>query len=404
MVVDMSMKRGFFDICSMRACGESSMSWDPQSPYNELPPLPPAVDIESKAILKACIGARAALAELRAAAKTIPNEAVLINAIPLLEARASSAIENIVTTTDELFRQAQLDETSADPATKEALRYRTALRDGFERLKERPLTTNTAIEICRTITGASISIRSTPGVALRNTKTGEIVYTPPEGEALLREKLHNWERFIHEYDSVDPLIRMAIQHYQFEAIHPFGDGNGRTGRVINVLFLIDQDLLDLPILYLSKEILDNRTAYYQKLLAVTRAKAWEDWIVFILQLTEITSKGTLAKIVAIKELMDHMSALVRERAARIYSKDLIEALFVQPYCRISTLSEMGVAKRQTASLYLSRLVELSILTELKAGREKLFINHKMVNLLKGDCNVLLQCSNTIHPSSGEVRT
>jgi Fic family protein len=209
--------------------------------------------VETKAVLKACVEARAAMAGLRQATALIPNPAVLINTIPILEAQASSEIENIVTTTDALFRHARLNELSADPATKEALRYRTALKAGFDSLKKRPLTTRTAEEICTIIRNVRMTVRKIPGTALANNATGEIIYTPPEEESRLRDKLANWERFIHESEGIDPLVRMAIAHYQFEAIHPFTDGNGRTGRIL-LLMLIEQGLLDLLILYLSRYV------------------------------------------------------------------------------------------------------------------------------------------------------
>ena len=193
------------------------------------------------------------------AGRLLPNQDVLINTIPLLEARASSEIENIVTTADQLFRYAQPGrETLADPATREALRYRTALRRGVESLKRRPLATATAVEVCRTLRGVKLDVRRVPGTALVNEGTGEVVYTPPEGEALLRTRLANWVRFLHDSEDVDPLIRMAVAHYQFEAIHPFSDGNGRTGRILNLLVLVEQELLDLPVLYLSRAIIRQR--------------------------------------------------------------------------------------------------------------------------------------------------
>ena len=221
------------------------MPFEPTKPYNTLPSLPPQAEIESRAVLKACIEARAALAELKQAGALIPNQAVLINSIPLLEAQASSEIENIVTTTDRLFQFADDREALADPATKEALRYRTALREGFESLAKHPLSTRTAVEICCTIKGVDMDVRRTPGTALVNERSGELIYTPPEGEALIRDKLANWEQFLHEAEDIDPLVRMAIGHYQFEAIHPFTDGNGRTGRVLNLLYLVDKGLLDI---------------------------------------------------------------------------------------------------------------------------------------------------------------
>ena len=222
------------------------MPFQAEQPYNDLPGLPPRAEIETKAVLKACVEARAALAEVRISGRLIPNQAILINSIPTLEAQASSEIENIVTTSDRLFRFANETSGNADPATKEALRYRTALREGFLTLERRPLSSGTAIEVCRTIKGVDMDVRTTPGTALLNDATGKIIYTPPEGAERIRDMLANWEWFIHADRSIDPLVRMAIMHYQFEAIHPFTDGNGRTGRILNLLFLVDQGLLEIP--------------------------------------------------------------------------------------------------------------------------------------------------------------
>src|SRR5256885_7268991 len=212
------------------------VGWHPDRPYNDLPRLPPALDLEPRAVLKQCVAARAALAELKQAAELIPNPAMLINTLPVLEARASSEIENIVTTADKLFQHLQAD-GNADPATKEALRYRRALLEGVKALKNRPLVTRTAETICTQIKGVEMTVRKVPGTALAKGESGGVVYTPPEGEALIRGLLANWERFLHEETSLDPVIRMAVAHYQFEAIHPFTDGNRRTGRVLNSLFL-----------------------------------------------------------------------------------------------------------------------------------------------------------------------
>jgi len=293
--------------------------WRAETPHNQLPALPPAHDLESKAVLKACITARAALAELKQAAELIPNQTMLINTIPLLEAKDSSEIENIVTTTDQLFQHVQGDGT-ADHATKEALRYRSALQRGFLSLKDRPLCTATAVEICRTLKGADMDIRRTPGTQLANDRTGEVIYTPPEGEARLRDLLANWERFLHNQTELDPLIRMAVGHYQFEAIHPFIDGNGRTGRVVNILYLIQEELLRLP---------------------------------------------------------------------KIYSRELVDVIFEQPYCRIANLVEKDIAQRQAASRYLKDLVELGVLREMPYGKEKLFIHPKLMQLLTRDSNAFV---------------
>ncbi len=363
-------------------------------PYNDLPPLPPAADIESKPLLKACIEARAALALLKGAGNLIPNQAVLINSITLLEAQASTEIENIVTTSDALFRYSQLQDQADDPATKEALRYRSALYQGFESLQRRPLTTNTAIQICSLIKNVDMQIRRVPGTALANAATGEVIYTPPEGEALLREKLANWERFIHEATDVDPLIRMAVAHYQFEAIHPFLDGNGRTGRVLNLLMLVEQGLLDLPVLYLSRYILRHRAQYYSGLLAVTREGAWEPWIAFMLAAITDTARWTTAKIQAVQQLQTGATTFVKARASKIYSRELVDMLFVQPYCRIQNLVEADIAKRQTASVYLKQLASLGMLREVKVGREKLFLHNNFVRLLTSDDHPVLAYGST----------
>lgn len=362
------------------------MPVDPRRPFNDLPQLPPTSALETVPVLRACIAARAALAELKAVGALIPDQAVLINSIPLLEAQASSEIENIVTTSDRLFRFAgRGQEVGADPATKEALRYRTALAEGFQRLSVRPLTTVSAIEICRTIKGVDIDVRSTPGTALINDATGEVIYTPPEGSERLRDLLANWERYLHTAEQdTDPLVRLAVQHYQFEAIHPFADGNGRTGRVLNLLYLVEQGLLDLPVLYLSRAIIRAKSDYYRLLLAVTTEGAWERWLLFMIEAVSETAQWTTAKVRAIRDLLDETVERIRRDAPRIYSRELAEIIFVQPYCRIGNLVEAGVAQRQSASVYLKTLANIGILEEMKAGRERLFINPALLKLLNSD--------------------
>ena len=359
-------------------------TFDPGHPYDALPPLPPDADVETKAMLKACISARAAVEGLKLAGTLIPNQSVLINTIPLLEAQASSEIESIVTTSDRLFKYAQLDGEHADPATKEALRYRTALREGADSLKTRPLSTSTAVNVCSTIQGRAMDIRRVPGTTLSNPATRDVIYTPPSGEALLRDKLANWERFIHDPTDIDPLICMAVAHYQFEAIHPFLDGNGRTGRILNQLMLVEQGLLDLPVLYLSRYIIRNKADYYSLLLGVTRDGAWEAWVLYMLEGVRSTATWTTGKIKAIHELMAHTTEYVRARAAKIYSRELVELIFVQPYSRIQNVVEAGLGHRETASGYLKALAKIGVLTEIKMGREKLFIHPKFVQLLTGD--------------------
>ncbi len=360
------------------------MPVDTTKPYNNLPNLPPSVDIETKPILKGCILARAALAELRAAGQLIPDQSVLISTIPLLEAKDSSEIENIVTTNDALFKEASETDHEGDPAAKEALRYRTALYDGYESLELRPLTTRTALEVCRTIKGFEMDVRTTPGTALKNTFTGEIIYTPPDGQQLLRDKLANWETFLNENNDIDPLIRMAVLHYQFEAIHPFTDGNGRTGRILNILILIQAGLLDAPTLYLSRHILRTKADYYRLLSDVTGKGNWEAWILYILEAVKTTAMWTNERIRVIRELMDHTSETVTVQAPKLYSRELIEIIFAQPYVRIAHLIEHGIAKRVAASKYLKQLVELGILEEEKVGRDKIFIHRKYMDLLGSD--------------------
>ncbi|MDP8568147.1 protein adenylyltransferase Fic [Methylophilus aquaticus] len=363
----------------------NAQPWQADQPYLSLPTLPPKVDIETKAILKQCITARAALAELKQAAELIPNQAVLINTLPLLEAGASSEIENIVTTTDKLFQHLR-NEDQADPATKEALRYSRALFEGFQALNQHPLNTRTIEEICTQIKGVQMNVRKVSGTALSSHKTGEVIYTPPVGEDVLRTMLANWEQFLHNEIEVDPLIRMAVTHYQFEAIHPFTDGNGRTGRIVNSLFLIQEGLLTLPILYLSRYIIKNKSDYYRLLLQVTKEQAWEDWILYILKGVEETAIWTTAKIAAMKALNEHTVEFVRQKLPKVYSHELVSLIFELPYCRISSVVDAGIAKRQSASVYLKHLVEIGVLVEVAVSKEKLFVHPKLMQLLSQDSN------------------
>lgn len=374
----MAQKSTFGD---MRAAS----GWRPDRPYNDLPRLPPAAELETKAVLKQCVTARVALAELKQAAELIPNPAMLINTLPLLEARASSEIENIVTTADKLFRHLQAD-SGADPATKEALRYRRALLEGVAALKSRPLTTRTAESICTQIKGVEMSVRRVPGTTLANDATGEVIYTPPEGEALIRDMLANWERFLHEQETIDPLVRMAAAHYQFEAIHPFTDGNGRTGRILNSLFLVEEGLLPLPILYLSRYIIANKADYYRLLLAVTREGTWEPWLLYMLRAVEETAAWTTAKIAAVRKLASETTDYVRGRLPKIYSRELVDVIFEQPYCRIANLVQAKIAHRQAASRYLKALASIDVLHEQAVGKEKVFVHPKLMKLLTRDSN------------------
>ena len=385
-LLDVSPTATYSCVMSQKArFGDTSRrpTWRPDVPHNDLPPLPPHHDLESKAVLKRCVGARAALAELKQAATLLPNPTILINTLPLLEAQASSEIEQIVTTADRLFRFASGGD-AADPPTKEALRYRHALLDGFDSLKARPLCTATAELVCSRIKDAPMRVRRVPGTALANDATSDIIYTPPEGEDRIRGLLANWERFLHGQDGagdLDPLVRMAAAHYQFKAIHPFADGNGRTGRVLNSLFLVEQKLLPLPILYLSRFIIARKAEYYGLLLGVTRDAAWEPWILFLLEGIEETAAWTTAKIDSIRQLVADTVEHVRTKAPKIYSRELVDLVFEQPYCRIANLVEAGIAGRQAASRYLQALVAVGLLREQEAGREKLFVNGRLLALL-----------------------
>lgn len=284
------------------------------------------------------------------------------------------------------FKFADSDGAQADSATKEALRYRRALYEGWQTLSQRPINTNMAESICSQIKRVDMTIRKVPGTALVNDKTGKIISTPPEGDKVLRELLSNWEKFLHQQPELDPLIRMAVMHYQFEAIHPFTDGNGRTGRILNILYLVQEELLNLPILYLSRYIIASKSQYYSNLLTVTREQEWEPWLLYMLEAVENTAQWTTQKIISIRKLADHTADYVREQLPKIYSRELIDTIFEQPYCRISNLIESNIAKRQTASEYLKKLVGIGVLVEQQVGRERLFTHPKLIWLLTTNNN------------------
>jgi len=354
--------------------------WSPYQPYNQLPD-PPATALESVAVLKATVEARAAIASLDQAVRRIPNPAVLVSAIPLLEAKASSEIENIVTTTDELFRFASDAEEKATPETKETLRYRSALFAGLESLQKRPLTASTAAEICTHIKGRQMGIRELPGTYIGNPVTKEARYTPPEGRAVIEQKLSAWEKFIHAEAQLDALVVMAAAHYQFEAIHPFSDGNGRTGRILNVLLLVEAGLIREPVLYLSRHIIRNKDEYYERLLAVTRDEDWEGWLLLMLEGVRVTSLETLEIIDQIQELQLVMREELREVTRAGANADLLDLLFEQPYCRIADVVEACQVSRPTAAKWLGALVEAKKLFDVRVGRERLFINHRFLEVL-----------------------
>jgi len=359
------------------------MTFNPKIPYNDLPPLPPRQDLETRAVLKKTVTARSALAELKGLGATIPNQAMLVDSLILQEARTSSEIENIITTSDALFQAFSAKTRQIDPVVKEVLHYREALWNGFNELKERPLlSTNLFIDLVRTIKGHTEGIRRIPGTTIANAATGEILYTPPEGEAVIRDKLKNLEDFLHTPDAVDPLVKLSAIHYQFEAIHPFADGNGRTGRIINILYLIQQGLLDLPVLYLSKAIIERKNDYYRLLRQVTEKDLWEPWILYMLEAVEQTACFTRDRILEIRALMEEtMEAARAKLPERVYSKELIETIFRQPYTKSQFLVDAKIAKRQTAAEYLRELEKNGILKAHKMGKETLYLNVKLYALL-----------------------
>lgn|SRR5680860_106925 len=355
--------------------------YNPEKPYNELPLLPPNVEVETKKILKQAIASNKILAELKGRADEIPNQLMLVNAITLQEAKDSSEIENIVTTQDTLYKAFSSNISPTDAQTKEVLRYRQALWEGYNDLNKRPLSTNSFIKIVQTIKENGSSIRNAPGTTI--TSNNKPIYTPPEGEDVIRNLLKNLEDFIHTENDIDALIKLAIMHYQFEAIHPFFDGNGRTGRVINMLYIVEKELLDTPILYLSKYIIENKNSYYTNLRKVTENSAWEPWILFMLKGIEETAQYTLNKINSINQLMQETIGFAKENLpSRVYSKELIELLFEQPYCKVKYIVDSDIAKRQTAAEYLDELEKIGILKSQKVGVENLYLNVKLVEVLK----------------------
>lgn len=349
-------------------------------PFNDLPLLPPSVMLETAAILKKAIAANRRLAELKGLVNAIPNQSILLNGIVLQEARLSSEIENIVTTNDELYRAAADEKLTVDPHSKEVLRYRQALWHGFQLLEKKPLSANLFIEIVNIIKDKNIGIRRMPGTKIAASK-GEIIYTPPEGESVIRDKLSNLEKFLHAEDDLDPLIKLAVLHYQFEAIHPFIDGNGRTGRIINILFLIEKKLLEKPILFLSHYILRNRSEYYEGLRRVTEHGDWDSWVMYMLDAIETTALETQQRVSGIRTLMEKTTKQIKTDASKIYSKDLIDIMFEHPYCKIQFLEQAGLAKRQTAASYLRTLEQLGLLRSVKFGREQYYINDALVKVL-----------------------
>ena len=362
------------------------MHFSPDRPFNALPDLPPRVELETSRVLKANTRASRALAELKGRTHTIPNPTILLNTLALQEAKLSSEIENIFTTNDELFRGLAANGDAADlsPHTKEVLHYRDALWHGMNAIRKRSfLSTKLAIDLVNIIKLNKAGIRNLPGTTLQNPETKETIYTPPQGEGLIRRKMANLGKFCNDSSSdLDPLVRVGVAHYQFEAIHPFFDGNGRAGRILIILQLIMNDLLEIPILFLSRFIIENKTQYYRSLRAVTERGNWEGWLLYMLEAIEQTAHGTTQKILAIRDLLAHTLEKAKIALPKpVFSKELIELIFEQPYCKIRFLEECGIAKRLTATKYLRALEKAGFVVPVKKGKELIFINHRLWRLL-----------------------
>lgn len=357
--------------------------FDRRVPYNDLPLLPPNVDIETKAILRKAISAGRALAQLNGTLLNLPNPTLFLDTIYLQEAKASSEVENIITTNDDLYKSYVSDKKIESFSTKEVLSYKEALWLGLEELKSKPfITTNLCVKIVQCIKQNGASIRVTPGTTLSNTQ-GETIYTPPSGEDVIREKLANLERFINEDNEIDPLIKMALLHYQFEAIHPFADGNGRTGRILLLLYLKISGLLEVPAIYLSDYIIQNKSEYYTKLQGVTENNSWEDYIIYMLDMIEHTALKGLDRLSLITNAMEEMTAEIKVKLPKIYSKDLIELLFRLPYTKRQNLIDENLGTAKTVGNYLIALEESGILESVKVGKEKLYLNQKLLTILEG---------------------
>ncbi|MGL1904334.1 MAG: Fic family protein [Fibrobacterales bacterium] len=353
----------------------------PEKPFNDLPHIPPGeASYSNLKIWKAEADARSALAELKGMARIIPNQSILINAVVLQEAQASSEIENIITTRDKLYQGISAGSKNSDSQTKEVILYREALFAGAEMIKEKGFLRASDIDKIQSILiGNNAGIRKTPGAQLINDTTNKIVYTPPEPQ-YLSNMVSNVIEFFNTCDST--LINLAILHFQFESIHPYYDGNGRTGRLLNILYLMSKDFLDVPILYLSSFITRNKAEYYRLLNDVNINETWEQWILYILQGIKVVSEETTKKVQKIKITLDDMIEKIRTEKPRIYSKELVETLFENPYCKIEFITRNTGVERKAAARHLDQLTDLGLLTKTKIGKENIFINDSLMAILK----------------------
>lgn len=350
-------------------------------PFNDLPPLPPFAEFETKEVLTKTIKASRALAELKGAIRNLPNPSLFLDTLHLQEAKASSEIEQIITTNDDLYKAVVSDKKFNNSATKEVINYKEAIWLGLKRLEQKPfISTNLCVEIVQCIKQNEAGIRTTPGTTLTNGK-GEIIYTPPSGEKVIREKMANLESFINENNHIDPLIKLAISHYQFEAIHPFSDGNGRTGRILLLLQLKLEKLLDIPALFLSEYIIENKDKYYQGLRAVTEENDWSEFILYMLNMVEKTAVKGLNRLESIIKLMDKTGEEIKGLLPKVYSKDLLEVIFKLPYTKRQNLIDIGLGTPKTVGNYLIALEGKGFLKSVKVGKEKLYLNLALMNLL-----------------------
>jgi Fic family protein len=349
-------------------------------------PLPLAVDVETKLVLKKAASAHRALAELKGSITNTPNENILIETLSLREARESSAIENIISTFDEVYQSSLLTSQFASPAAKEVHQYAEALKTGFALIKQQGILTNKFIlQMHRIIEQNDAGYRKLPGTKLLNDRTGEVIYTPPQEHQTIVELMSNLEQFINNDDMMeaDPLVKMAIVHHQFESIHPFHDGNGRTGRIINILYLVQKGLLHLPVLYLSRYIIHHKSDYYRLLQKVRDTGEWEEWILYILNGVEQTAIETMALIGHLKILMQQYKQTIRNDLPKLYSQNLLNNLFKYPYTKIEFVEKDLDVSRSTAIRYLEALVEKGLLKKQKIGRDNFFVNEPLFHLLSG---------------------
>lgn len=349
----------------------------------EIPLLPPKSDVETKAVLKQLAVSHRYLALLNGRSSTIPNENILINTLSLQEAKESSAIENIITTHDEMYKAELFETYFNNSQAKEVSRYAQALRSGFQKIRDGVPITHTHIKtIQKDLEQNDAGYRRNAGTVLKNERTGEIVYTPPQDFQTIEKLMDNLVEFINdnEMSELDPLIKMAIIHHRFETIHPFYDGNGRTGRIINILYLVKEELLTLPILYLSRYIIQYKADYYRLLQTARESNDWEEWILYILKGVEETAKQTLHLIEGIKELMKSYKHKIRTELPKIYSQDLLNNLFNHPYTKIEFVEKDLNVERRTASKYLNSLSEIGLLNKTKIGKSNFYINEPLYDL------------------------